>query len=152
MSIQERLTDDLKTAMKGRDEVTRNVVRLVLAAVKNAEIDKRGTLDDTAVTDVLSRMVRQYRESIVAYRDGGRAEAAANEEAELAVVMRYLPEQLGPDEIRALAQEAAVKVGASGPGDRGKVMGALMPQLRGRAEGTVVNTVVSEVLEVMAKA
>ena len=147
MSIQDRLTDDLKTAMKARDEVTRDVVRLAIAAIKNAEIDKRGALDDTGVTDVLSRMVRQYRESIVAFRDGGRDEAAAAEEAELAVVMRYLPEQLGPDEIRTMAATALTEVGATGPSDRGKVMGVLMPKLRGRADGTVVSSVVGELLE-----
>ena len=152
MTVQERLTDDLKTAMKGRDELTRDVVRLVISAIKNGEIEKRGALDEAGVTDVLSRMVRQYRESIVAYRDGGREEAAAKEEAELAVVMRYLPEQLGPDEIRALAQAAAAEVGASGPSDRGKVMGVRMPQLRGRADGSVVSSVVGEVLEAMAGA
>ncbi len=152
MTIQARLTDDLKAAMKGRDEVTRDVVRLAISAIKNAEIDKRGALDEAGVTDVLSRMVRQYRESIVAYRDGDREAAAAKEEAELAVVMRYLPEQLGVDEIRTLAAEAATEVGASGPSDRGKVMGVLMPKLRGRADGAVVAAVVGEILEAMAGA
>ncbi len=150
MTVQERLTDDLKTAMKGRDELTRDVVRHVISAIKNGEIEKRGALDEAGVTDVLSRMVRQYRESITAYRDGGRDEAAAKEEAELAVVMRYLPEQLGADDILALAVAAAAEVGASGPSDRGKVMGKLMPQLRGRADGSVVSAVVGEVLEGIA--
>ena len=153
MSVQDRLSDDLKTAMKARDELTRNVVRLAISAIKNAEIDTKGeALDEAGVTDVLSRMVRQYRESIVAYRDGGRDEAAAKEEAELEVVMRYLPEQLGPDEIRALAAAAAAEVGATGPSDRGKVMGVIMPQLRGKADGSVVSSVVGEVLEAMAGA
>ena len=147
MTVQARLTEDLETAMKAHDELTRDVVRLAISAIKNAEINKRGALDEAGVTDVLSRMVRQYRESITAFRDGGREEAAAKEEAELAVVMRYLPEQLGPDEIRALAASAATEVGATGPSDRGKVMGALMPQLRGRADGSVVSAVVGEVLE-----
>ena len=151
MSVQDRLTDDLKTAMKARDELTRDVVRLMLSGIKNGEIEKRGALDEAGVTDVLSRMVRQYRESIVAFRDGDREAAAAKEEAELAVVMRYLPEQLSPEEISALAQAAAVEVGASGPSDRGKVMGRLMPQLRGRADGSVVNSVVGEVLESLAQ-
>ena len=151
MSVQDRLTDDLKTAMKARDELTRDVVRLMLSGIKNGEIEKRGALDEAGVTDVLSRMVRQYRESIVAFRDGDREAAAAKEEAELAIVMRYLPEQLSPEEIRALAQAAAAEVGASGPSDRGKVMGRLMPQLRGRADGSVVNSVVGEVLESLAQ-
>ena len=152
MSTQDRLSDDLKTAIRGRDELTRDVVRLMLAGIKNAEIDKRGALDEAGVTDVLSRMVRQYRESITAFRDGAREAAAAKEEAELAVVMRYLPEQLGPDEIRALAAAAAAEVGAAGPSDRGKVMRVLMPRLRGRADGSVVSAVVGEVLEGIAGA
>ena len=147
MSVQDRLTDDLKTAMKAHDELTRDVVRLAISAIKTAEIDKRGALDAAGVTDVLSRMVRQYRESIVAFRDGGREEAAVKEEAELAIVMRYLPEQLGADEIRALVSAAAAEVGASGPSDRGKVMKVLMPRLRGRADGSVVNNIVGELLE-----
>ena len=151
MSVQDRLTDDLKTAMKARDELTRDVVRLMLSGIKNGEIEKRGALDEAGVTDVLSRMVRQYRESIVAFRDGDREAAAAKEEAELAIVMRYMPEQLSPEEIRTLAQAAAAEVGASGPSDRGKVMGRLMPQLRGRADGSVVNSVVGEVLESLAQ-
>ena len=152
MSVQERLTDDLKTAMKARDELTRDVVRLMLSGIKNAEIEKRGAVDDAVVTDVLSRMVRQYRESIVAFRDGGREEAAVKEEAELAIVMRYLPEQLGADEIRALVSVAAAEVGASGPSDRGKVMKVLMPRLRGRADGSVAAAVVGEVLDAMTSA
>ena len=151
MSVQDRLTDDLKTAMKARDELTRDVVRLMLSGIKNGEIEKRGALDEAGVTDVLSRMVRQYRESIVAFRDGDREAAAAKEEAELAIVMRYLPEQPSPEEIRTLAQAAAAEVGARGPSDRGKVMGRLMPQLRGRADGSVVNSVVGEVLESLAQ-
>ena len=152
MSVQERLTDDLKTAMKARDELTRDVVRLMLSGIKNAEIEKRGAVDDAVVTDVLSRMVRQYRESIVAFRDGGREEAAVKEEAELAIVMRYLPEQLGADEIRALVSVAAAEVGASGPSDRGKVMKVLMPRLRGRADGSVAAAVVGELLDAMTSA
>ena len=152
MSVQDRLTDDLKTAMKAHDELTRDVVRLMISGIKTAEIDKREALDEAGVTDVLSRMVRQYRESIVAFRDGDREAAAVKEEAELAIVMRYLPEQLGAGEIRALAQAAAAEVGASGPSDRGKVMKVLMPQLRGRADGAVVSTAVGEVLDAMAGA
>ncbi|MCH7482531.1 MAG: GatB/YqeY domain-containing protein [Chloroflexi bacterium] len=152
MSVQDRLTDDLKTAMKARDELTRDVVRLMLSGIKNAEIEKRGAVDDAVVTDVLSRMVRQYRESIVAFRDGDREAAAAKEEAELAIVMRYLPEQLGADEIRALVSAAAAEVGASGPSDRGKVMKVLMPRLRGRADGSVAAAVVGEVLDAMTSA
>ena len=132
MTIEEQLADDLKQAMKSHDDVLRDVVRLMRAALKNAEIEKRGTLDEASVEAVLARMAKQYRDSIVIYRDAGRTDLSDKEEAELAVVMRYLPEQLGADDIASLARAAAEEVGATGPGDRGKVMGKLMPQLKGR--------------------
>ena len=152
MTIEEQLADDLKQAMKSHDDVLRDVVRLMRAALKNAEIEKRGTLDETSVEAVLARMAKQYRDSIAIYRDAGRTDLSDKEEAELAVVMRYLPEQLGADDIASLARAAAEEVGATGPGDRGKVMGKLMPQLKGRADGAAVNAVVGEILESLASA
>ena len=152
MTIEEQLADDLKLAMRSHDDVLRDVVRLMRAALKNAEIEKRGTLDEASVEAVLARMAKQYRDSIAIYRDAGRTDLSDKEEAELAVVMRYLPEQLGADEIASLARAAVEEVGATGPGDRGKVMGKLMPQLKGRADGAVVNTVVGEILESLASA
>ena len=91
-------------------------------------------------------MAKQHRDSISAYRQHGREDLAAQEEAELAVVSRYLPEQMGEDEIRALAGQVVAELGASSPGDRGKVMGRLMPQLKGRADGSAVNRIVGELL------
>ncbi len=146
MSITEQLVEDLKTAMKAQDEVTRGAIRLIRAAVKNAEIEKGRELDDEGALDVLARMAKQHRDSIAAYRQHGREDLAAQEEAELAVVSRYLPEQMGEDEIRALAEQVVAEVGASGPGERGKVMGKLMPQLKGRADGNAVNRIVGELL------
>ncbi len=146
MTIQEQLSDDLKTAMKAQDAVTKDTVRLIRAAMKNAEIEKGDALDDAGALDVLARMAKQYRDSITTYRDNGREDLAVREEAELAVVARYLPEQLGEDEVRALAEQAVAELGASGPQDRGKVMGKLMPQLKGKADGAVVNRIVGELL------
>lgn len=146
MTIQEQLSDDLKTAMKAQDAVTKDTVRLIRAAMKNAEIEKGDVLDDAGALDVLARMAKQYRDSITTYRDNGREDLAVREEAELAVVARYLPEQLGEDEVRALAEQAVAELGASGPQDRGKVMGKLMPQLKGKADGAVVNRIVGELL------
>ena len=146
MTIQEQLSDDLKTAMKAQDALTKDTVRLIRAAMKNAEIEKGDALDDAGALDVLARMAKQYRDSITTYRDNGREDLAVREEAELAVVARYLPEQLGEDEVRALAEQAVAELGASGPQDRGKVMGKLMPQLKGKADGAVVNRIVGELL------
>ncbi len=147
MTIQERLRDDLYTAMRGHDAVAKTAIRMVRAAVQNKEKEKGEEVSEEATVEILARMMRQYRESIDTFRQAGRDDLVDKEEAELAVVMRYLPEQLGTDEVLALAKQAATEVGASGPGDRGKVMGKLMPQLRGKADGSVVNTVVSELLD-----
>ena len=146
MPIQEQLTEDLKTAMKAQDLITKDTVRLIRAAMKNAEIEKRKELDDEGALDVLARMAKQYRDSITTYRDNGREDLAAREEAELEVLVRYLPEQLGEDDIRALVQQAVSELGASGPQDRGKVMGKLMPQLKGKADGSLVSRIVGELL------
>ncbi len=150
MSIQDRLNEDLKNAMKGHDEVTRNTVRLIRSAVRNAEIEKGADLDDAGVTDVLSRMAKQYRDSIAVYRDAGRTDLVDKEEAELGVVMRYLPKQLDEGEVLELATETADEVGAKGPQDKGKLMGKLMPKVKGQADGALVNRVVTELLKARA--
>jgi hypothetical protein len=150
MSLLEQLNEDLKQAMKAKDEVTKDTVRLIKAAVQNAEIEKQATLDDTSANELLARMARQYRESITMYRDNAREDLATKEEAELSVVLGYLPEQLGADEILAMAKTVADEVGAAGPGDKGKLMGKLMPQLRGKADGALVNKVVEELLDSLA--
>ncbi len=146
MPIQEQLIEDLKTAMKAQDLITKDTVRLIRAAMKNAEIEKGKELDDEGALDVLARMAKQYRDSITTYRDNGREDLAVREEAELEVLARYLPEQLGEDAIRALVQQAVSELGASGPQDRGKVMGKLMPQLKGKADGGLVSRIVGELL------
>jgi uncharacterized protein YqeY len=133
--------------MRGHDAVAKTAIRMVRAAVQNKEKEKGEEVSEEATVEILARMMRQYRESIDTFRQAGRDDLVDKEEAELAVVMRYLPEQLGTDEVLALAKQAVTEVGASGPGDRGKVMGKLMPQLRGKADGSVVNTVVSELLD-----
>ncbi|MDE2766197.1 MAG: GatB/YqeY domain-containing protein [Chloroflexota bacterium] len=151
MSIKQRLEDDIKAAMKGGDTLTRDTARLIKAAVLNREKEKGGALDDREAVDVLSRMSRQYRESIETYRGAGRDDLAAKEQAELDVLTRYMPRQLTREEVAELAQRAAAEVGASGPGDRGKVMGKLMPQVRGQADGAMVNEIVGETLQALAE-
>ncbi len=146
MSLRERLNDDVKSAMRARDAMRRGVLRYVLSAVHDQEIEKRGPLDDEAITALLGRQAQQRRDSIEAFRDGGREDLAAKEEAELALIMAYLPDQLTADEVRELAAKAIADTGAASPQDMGRVMGALMPQVRGRAEGKTVSAVVSELL------
>ena len=147
MTLQDRLMEDLKTAMRSHDETRRSVIRLIRSAVQNEEIKKGKPLDDADVVAVLSRMANQYRESIDIFRQAARKDLLDKEESELAVVAQYLPQQLTRAEVAGLAEQTVQQVGAKGPGDKGKVMGRLMPQLRGKADGNLVNTVVMELLD-----
>ena len=144
--MQEKLRADLKQAVKGGDYTCRSLLRLVLAGVKNAEIDKGAPVDDSGVIDVISREVKRHRESIAEFRKGNRPDLVAKEEAELAILLEYLPPQMSREEIAEAARKIMEQVGARGPGDKGKVMSQLMPQLKGRAEGREINDVVSELL------
>ena len=150
MSLKERLEEDLISAMRARDELKRSVLRLVKAAIKNQEVAKRKPLEDEDVIAVLTTQVRQRRESIEGFRKGNREDMAAREEAEMVVLLGYLPEQLSADEIKELALKAIEELGARGPTDKGKVMGKLMSQVKGKTEGSTVNQVVSELLEQQA--
>jgi len=146
MTLQEKLRADLKRAMKGRDNKRRSLIRLVLAGVKNAEIDKGAPLDDSGAIDIISREVKQHRESIAEFSKGNRADLVAKEEDELAMLLEYLPPQMSREEIAEAARKVIEQVGARGPGDKGKVMSQLMPQLKGKAEGREISDVVSELL------
>ena len=150
MALRERLNDDLKTAMRAGDAPRRSVLRYLLSAIHNQEIEKKGELDDEAITALLGRQAQQRRDSIEAFSKGGRDDLVAKEEAELALIVAYLPQQLTDDEVRELAVRAIADTGAEGPRDMGRVMGALMPQVRGRADGKTVSTAVSELLRQQA--
>ena len=209
MSINQRLTDDLKQAMRGGDTLRRDVIRLALAAIKNAELVKNGPLTpdevaaalkaaklsltrdqinptleaswarrrgeptppglderaiealaragqakaatsgpltDAEIEEILQRQAKQRRDSIDAYRAGSRNDLAAKEEAELAILLDYLPQPLGSDELRTLVHEVIAQVGASGPRDMGKVMPAVMARVGQRADGKTISTLVRELL------
>ncbi len=150
MSIHEQLSEDLKTAMKAHDDVSKDTLRLIRAAIQNAEIEKGASLDGEGVTGVLARMAKRYRDSITTYGDAGRKDLVAKEESELAVLARYMPEQMNADDVRRLVEQVAAEVGAAGPSDKGKLMGKLMPQVRGKADGAVVNQMATEYLESLA--
>lgn len=144
MTLKERLNDDLKDAMRSRDTLRRNTIRLLLSAIGYEEIARRGDLDDDAVTQVLTKQAQQRRDSIEAYTKGGRSDLVAQEEAELAIVAAYLPTPLSAEEIGAIVDAAIADAGASGPQDMGKVMGRVMPQVRGRADGRQVSALVNQ--------
>ena len=145
MTLKDRLNDDLKDAMRSRDTLKRNTIRLLLSAIGYEEIArKQGDLDDDAVTQVLTKQAQQRRDSIEAYTKGGRADLVAQEEAELAIVTAYLPAPLSAEEIGAIVDAVIADAGASGPQDMGKVMGRVMPQVRGRADGRQVSALVNQ--------
>ena len=133
-------------ALKGRDKCRCSVIRLIMSAVHNSEIAKRASLEDTDILGVIAKEAKQRKESIEAFKQGDRQDLVAQEEAELAILNEYLPEQMSRDEIIAAARKAINEVGAQSLHDMGKVMGKLMPQLKGKAEGKVINEVVTELL------
>ncbi len=146
MSLKSRLDDDLKDAMRSGDTLRRSVVRLLRAAIQNEEIAAQKELDDAGVLDVLSRQVKQRRDSIEAFAQGGRQDMADKEQAEISVILEYLPQQLDADEITILVRQAIEETGAVGPADVGKVMGRVMPQVKGRAQGGQVSAIAARLL------
>ncbi|MEE8442950.1 MAG: GatB/YqeY domain-containing protein [Dehalococcoidia bacterium] len=147
MPLQERLLEDLRDAMRQRDDLRRSTLRLIRAAIQNEEIARHEPLDDARIIDILSRIARQHQESITEFLKGNRPDLVEREEAELAIVRQYLPQPLTGQELAELARLAIDEVGATGPAELGKVMGRLMPQVRGRADGAEARQVVSELLE-----
>ena len=132
--LKQQLTDDMKAAMRSKDKPRLGVVRLVLSAIKQREVDERIELDDTQVLAVLDKMVKQRRDSVKQYQDAGRQELADQESYEIGVLQEYLPAALDDAEIEALIKEAISSTGAESMKDMGKVMGVLKPQVQGRAE------------------
>jgi len=145
-NLKQKLTDDLKQAMRSRDTIGRSAIRLLMAAINNAEIARQATLEDADILGIIAKEVRQRHESIEAFKQGNRPDLVAQEEAELAVLQEYLPQQLTREEIMEAARRVIAEVGAEGPGDKGKVMPKLISQLKGRADGREINAVVSELL------
>jgi uncharacterized protein YqeY len=134
MTLKERITDDMKAAMRAGEKDRLATIRLVLAAVKQIEVDERITLDDARMLSVLEKMVKQRKESIAQFESGGRADLVAKEAAELAVIQAYLPAQLSEPELDALIAEAIASTGATTIKDMGKVMGVVKSKAAGRAD------------------
>ncbi len=139
MSLTARIQEDMKTAMRGGDKRRLGVIRLILAAIKQREVDERIVLDDAQVTAVLDKMLKQRRESISQYDQAGRTDLSEVEQYEMGVVQEYLPQPLTPAEIDTLIGQAVAESGASGIKDMGKVMAILKPQLQGRADMSAVS-------------
>lgn len=146
MSLQTDIESAMRTAMKAGDAVRVSTLRLAMAAAHNRRIELGHELTDAEVIEVLDRQVKQRRESIELYRQGGRPELADAEEAEMAILREFLPEPLTDAELERLAQDAVAATGASGPADMGRVMGVLVPQTKGRADGKAVSDLVRRLL------
>jgi hypothetical protein len=142
MSIKERIQQDMKDAMRARDKERLATIRLMLAAIKQREVDERIELDDTQVITVLDRMIKQRRESISQFEQAGRDDLIAREQGEIGVITPYLPAALDEDEIRALIDAALAATGASSIRDMGKVMAELKPKLAGRADMGAVSALI----------
>ncbi len=147
MNLKEQLRADMATAMRDGDNDKRNTLRMLLAAVKQTEVDDQVTLDDAGVQAVLTKQAKQRRESIADYEKAGRTEMAANEQMELAFIESYLPQMMGKEEVKTLAAQVITELGITDMKGMGQIMGRLMPQLKGQADGRIVNEVVRELLQ-----
>jgi len=146
MTLKARITDDMKTAMRAKDSERLGTIRLLTAAIKQKEVDERIELDDAAVVAVIDKMVKQRKDSIAAFEQGGRADLAEKEAAEMAVLQAYLPQRLSADEVATEVRAIVAELGASGPGDMGKVMGAVKVRLAGKADMGQVSAAVKAAL------
>ena len=134
MSLKARITDDMKAAMRAKETARLGTIRLLLAAIKQKEVDERAELDDAAIGSIVEKLIKQRKDSISQFQAAGRADLVEAEQGELAVLQAYLPEQLSAAEVDAAVAAAIAESGAAGPKDMGKVMGLLKPRLAGRAD------------------
>lgn len=146
MSLKERITEDMKAAMRAREAQRLGAIRMLTAAIKQKEVDERIELDDAAVVGIVDKLIKQRKDSIEAFEKAGREDLADNEAAEIAVLQAYLPARLSPEEIAAQVKAIVAEVGAKGPGDMGKVMGAAKAKLAGKADMGQVSAAVKAAL------
>ncbi|HOM12697.1 MAG TPA: GatB/YqeY domain-containing protein [Rubrivivax sp.] len=146
MSLKERITEDMKAAMRAKDAERLGTIRMLLAACKQREVDERIELDDAAVIGLVDKLIKQRRDSVSAFEQGGRPDLAAKENAEIGVLQGYLPQRLSAGEVAAAVAAIVAAAGASGPGDMGKVMGAAKAQLAGKADMAAVSAAVKQAL------
>jgi uncharacterized protein YqeY len=144
--LKQKLNDDLRQALRSRDKLRSSVIRLIMSAIHNSEIAKHTSLEDPDILGVISKEAKQRKESIEAFKKGNRQDLVDQEEAELAILNEYLPEQISREEIITTAQNIINEVNAQGLQDKGRVMGKLIPQLKGKADGRAINEVVTELL------
>lgn len=146
MSLKDRITDDMKAAMRAKEADRLSTIRMLLAACKQREVDERIVLDDAAIVSIVDKLIKQRKDSVAAYEQGGRPDLAQKESAEIAVLQAYLPQRLNAEEIAAAVGTLVTELGASGPGDMGKVMAAAKARLAGSAEMALVSAAVKQAL------
>ena len=146
MSLKERITDDMKTAMRAKDSERLGTIRLLQSAMKQKEVDERIELDDAAIVAIVDKMIKQRKDSIAAFEQAARQDLVDKEKVELAVLSAYLPERLSAQELTAAVQAIVTELGATGPGDMGKVMGAVKTRLAGKADMGAVSAAVKAAL------
>lgn len=146
MTLRSQLEDDMKAAMRARDTQTRDAIRYVLSAVKNAEIEKRGDLTEEEEIRLLRTQVKQRQDSIEQFRNGGREDLAEKEEAQVRILEKYLPQQMSDEELDAFVKSGIAEVGAESPKDMGKVMGVLSKRAEGRVDGRRLSSAVRDAL------
>jgi uncharacterized protein len=146
MSLKDRISEDMKVAMRAKDSQRLLAIRMLLAAVKQKEVDDRIVLDDTQIVGIVDKLIKQRKDSIAAFQQAQRTDLVDKESAELRVLEAYLPQRLSADEVAAVVARIVAKLGASGPGDMGKVMGAVKAELAGQAEMGMVSSAVKAAL------
>lgn len=146
MSLKTQLTEDMKTAMRAKDQVSLSTIRLINAAIKQFEVDERTEVDDAKVISILTKMVKQRKDSAKIYTEAGRQDLADKENAEIEILNRYLPQMMSAEEIKTVVEAAIAETGASGMADMGKVMGVLKTRLAGKADMGEVNKVLKAAL------
>ena len=146
MSLKDRVTEDMKSAMRAKDSARLSTIRMLLAACKQREVDERIVLDDLAVVGLVDKLIKQRRDSITAFTQGGRLDLADKESAEVLVLEAYLPQRLSAEEIAEAIGKIVAELGATGPGDMGKVMGAAKAQLAGKADMGSLSAAVKQAL------
>ncbi len=146
MSLKDRITDDMKAAMRAKDSERLTTIRGLLAAIKQKEVDERVQLDEAGVIAIVDKLIKQRKDSISQFSAGGRPDLAEKEQAELQVLEPYLPQRMSAEEVAAAVQAIVAELGAKGPGDMGKVMGAVKAQLAGKADMGLVSTAVKQAL------
>ena len=146
MSLKEQITEDMKTAMRAKDAERLGTIRLLLSAMKQKEVDERIELDDVAVVAIVDKLIKQRKDSIAAFEQAARQDLADKEKAEMAVLLAYLPERMSAEEVTAAVQAIVTELGAKGPGDMGKVMGAVKVKLAGKADMGQVSAAVKAAL------